>query len=94
MANRPNTHVTGQGKAVTKKPPAMQSMQSTKRVVRKRSNAPQAKPSTIAPEERHQLIAQTAYLIAEQRGFAPGHELDDWLRAEAEVESRLGAAPH
>jgi DUF2934 family protein len=41
-------------------------------------------------EERtadHQArIAVTAYFIAEKRGFEPGHELDDWLAAEAAVE--------
>jgi len=30
-------------------------------------------------------IALTAYFIAEKRGFEPGHELDDWLAAEAAV---------
>ncbi len=35
------------------------------------------------------LIETTAYFIAERRGFAPGRELSDWLRAEAEVECLL-----
>ncbi len=43
----------------------------------------------ISPEERHQLIAEAAYLRAEQRSFAPGYELEDWLSAEAEIEMRL-----
>jgi hypothetical protein len=30
-------------------------------------------------------IALTAYFIAEKRGFEQGHELDDWLAAEAAV---------
>jgi hypothetical protein len=30
-------------------------------------------------------VALAAYFIAEKRGFEPGHELDDWLAAEAEV---------
>jgi hypothetical protein len=30
-------------------------------------------------------VALTAYFIAEKRGFEPGHELDDWLAAEAEM---------
>lgn len=33
----------------------------------------------------HEKIALRAYLKAEQRGFAPGHALDDWLEAEAEI---------
>lgn len=30
-------------------------------------------------------VATAAYFLAEKRGFEPGHELDDWLAAEAEV---------
>jgi hypothetical protein len=34
----------------------------------------------------HQVkVALAAYFIAEKRGFEPGHELDDWLAAEAEM---------
>jgi hypothetical protein len=40
-------------------------------------------------EERHALIAETAYFLAERRHFAPGHELDDWLAAEEQVNLRL-----
>lgn len=29
--------------------------------------------------------AECAYYKAEARGFEPGHEMDDWLTAEAEV---------
>ena len=39
--------------------------------------------------EIRQLIEEAAYYRAEQRGFAPGHELDDWVAAEAEVRRRL-----
>ena len=38
------------------------------------------------PPEQAERIAQRAYEIAEQRGFAAGHELDDWLQAERELE--------
>lgn len=34
-------------------------------------------------------IAENAYLKAEQRGFEPGHEMDDWLSAEAEIRAAL-----
>lgn len=39
--------------------------------------------SPVIPCE--QRIAEAAYFRAEQRGFVPGNELDDWLDAEAEV---------
>ena len=43
----------------------------------------------VDPELRHEMIATAAYYIAEQRGFAPGHEQDDWFRAEAAVDRQL-----
>lgn len=30
-------------------------------------------------------IAESAYYKAMQRGFEPGHEMDDWLEAESEL---------
>jgi hypothetical protein len=44
-------------------------------------------PSASHPAEHAERIAQRAYEIAAQRGFAPGHELDDWLQAEREIEA-------
>ncbi|MDP2810996.1 MAG: DUF2934 domain-containing protein [Rhodocyclaceae bacterium] len=38
---------------------------------------------------REQIIAEAAYFRAEQRGFAPGNEMSDWLQAEADMESVL-----
>lgn len=40
-------------------------------------------------EERHAMIAKEAYLIAEQRGFEGGSEMEDWLQAEATIASRF-----
>jgi len=70
----------------------------TSPTVRKR--APRKTPIAIAveaavpapftgPEQRVALIAEAAYFRAEKRGFAPGHETEDWLAAEAEVDARL-----
>ena len=39
--------------------------------------------------QRHAMIAEAAYYCAQRRGFAPGHELEDWLQAEAEICSLL-----
>jgi hypothetical protein len=36
-------------------------------------------------EERQAAVATAAYFRAQRRGFEPGHELDDWLAAEAEL---------
>ena len=43
----------------------------------------------IDPELRRQLVAAEAYFRAERRGFAAGSELEDWVAAEAAVDSRL-----
>lgn len=36
-------------------------------------------------ELSEEIIRQRAYELFEQRGCEPGHGLDDWLQAEAEV---------
>lgn len=38
-----------------------------------------------APAQRQAMIAEAAYYCAERRGFAPGHELEDWVQAEAQI---------
>lgn len=50
-----------------------------------------SRPRTVTPEERHAMIAEAAYLVAERRGFQGDCALDDWLQAEAEVDARLFA---
>ena len=43
----------------------------------------------VGPERRAALIAEAAFFRAEKRGFTPGHEVEDWLAAEAEVDAKL-----
>jgi len=58
----------------------------------RKTPAPKAPaPVTVSEDVRRGMIAQGAYLRAERRGFAPGHEEADWLAAEAEVDGLLGA---
>lgn len=45
----------------------------------------------VSPEEVRKLVSEAAYYRAKQRGFKPGHEVEDWIQAEAEVLSRIGA---
>ncbi|MDB6104804.1 MAG: hypothetical protein JWO52_4803 [Gammaproteobacteria bacterium] len=59
-----------------------------------RARKPAAKaPAHVAISEdvRRGMIAEGAYLRAERRGFAPGHEEEDWIAAEAEVDALLKA---
>jgi len=52
---------------------------------------PAAPRPKVTAEARRRLIAESAYLRAERRGFVPGGETDDWLAAEAEVDALLRA---
>lgn len=63
---------------------------------RTRKGQPPAQPHTnsivtrssayMEPETRDAMIAEAAYFRSAHRGFEPGHELDDWLAAESEIE--------
>ena len=54
------------------------------------------KPAIVKSEPRANLvpinleeeIRRLAYLMAERRGFEPGHEAEDWLAAEREINLR------
>jgi len=48
-----------------------------------------AAPAFVDPQQRAALIARAAYFRAMERGFMPGHELEDWLAAEAQVDADL-----
>lgn len=43
----------------------------------------------ISPDERSQMIAEAAYYRAEQRGFNPEGQVEDWLQAEAMIDEML-----
>ena len=45
-----------------------------------------AKP-TLSPAERRKMIAETAYYLAQKRGFTGGNELSDWMAAEKQVDT-------
>ena len=36
---------------------------------------------------RDERIRSAAYAAAERRGFSPGHEVEDWLEAEREIDA-------
>lgn len=54
-----------------------------------REHAIPAAPAEIDSRLRHRMISEAAYLLAKERGFTPGGELDDWLQAEARINARL-----
>ena len=48
--------------------------------------------AAAAPDFRA-MIAELAYFKAEQRGFAPGYELSDWLEAEQQLQADTAVKP-
>jgi Protein of unknown function (DUF2934) len=73
-------------------PPASAGPESKKAETKK----PARKPEIVKTEARATLvpinvedeIRRLAYLLAERRGFEPGHEAEDWLAAEREIRQR------
>ena len=81
---------TSAKKGVAKRPPA--AAKATAPVAARKPTLRKAKqPVNVAPpaEELKGLIAAAAYQLAAERGFAPGHEVDDWLAAEKQVLSQF-----
>ena len=52
---------------------------------KEKSSTKEIATKELSVEDRCCLVAELAYYKAEARGFEPGHELEDWLSAEAEV---------
>jgi hypothetical protein len=55
----------------------------------KPDGAPGVQPG-ISNDDRRQRIAEVAYYRAQQRGFSPGYEIEDWLAAEAQIRNGPG----
>jgi len=45
----------------------------------------------VTPEERQRMIAETAYFLAQERGFTGGDPVSDWIEAERRVDRQLWA---
>ena len=64
----------------------------TSRAVTPRSDPDIGWRGSFSLEQREAMIRDAAYFRYAGRGFAPGHELDDWLAAETEIERMVSAA--
>jgi len=65
--------------------PAIVAPSSPKQIPVEPASAPQAATDTQDLQE----IRAAAYALYEARGCADGHELDDWLQAEQQVQQSL-----
>jgi hypothetical protein len=52
------------------------------------SGDPSSTQQSVKQEDKHRLIAEAAYYIAERRGFQGDMVLEDWLQAEKEVNAQ------
>ena len=84
---------TEKGKSAT---PAVKKTAGKKRTAPKKAAAKKSartqtttSPVSISAEERWRMVATAAYHRAERRGFSPGHEVEDWLAAEKEIDAVL-----
>ena len=82
MANPTKTTTTRTSKSTPVKKPASAETPA-------RKSLPRAGTADISPEIRQLMIAEAAYLRAEQRRFSAGDPLDDWLAAERDVDMLL-----
>jgi hypothetical protein len=74
-----------------KRKPSAPALTESAVLVMLESTTPAQGGSVPLPAElRRELVAAEAYFRAERRGFAPGHEFEDWIAAEAAVDARLG----
>lgn len=72
-----------------RRPVAKAATAATKR----RTPVPKAAEPAPPEANRQAMVRMAAYFRAQQRGFAPGHDLEDWLAAEAEVAGLAEPAP-
>lgn len=52
-----------------------------------RSSSKQDRKDSFQEVDRITRIQEAAYYLAEKRGFQPGQEVDDWLKAERMIDS-------
>lgn len=56
----------------------------------KKDENPVATEDAPSGDARDELIRKTAYSFYEARSYVSGYELDDWLKAEMQVDQMLG----
>ncbi len=56
---------------------------------RARVSPSQKAKAIVTSEERHRMIAEAAFYLAEKRGFAPGHAESDWAQAAQAIDEMI-----
>ena len=58
----------------------------TRTTINKKGNSDITLQGAVSLEQREAMIREAAYQRYAKRGYIPGHDLDDWLTVEAELE--------
>jgi hypothetical protein len=75
-------------KAVKKSVKKAATKKSVKKAATKKASRKKAvKTAQLTHQERYMKIAEAAYLLAEQQGFKLGSEMDNWLKAEQQIDA-------
>ena len=75
--------------------PAATGAAGVKKAAPERSGPPRSEGDGLArlsEDELNAMISRAAYLRAQARGFEPGHEVEDWLTAEAEIRAAMSGS--
>lgn len=72
-------------KAPAKKAATTKAAAPAKKVATPAAGRPSVIP-VLTPDQRRNYVEVAAYYIAERRGFHGGSEMDDWVRAESEID--------
>lgn len=80
-----STAPTASSKRISAKPKTPLAAVARKPAPRKSKTVVKDLPEIV---DINAMIAEAAYLIAAGRGFAPGHDVEDWLQAEQQILSR------
>lgn len=67
---------------------------NTSTKTRRKAKATRPKTVKVSPEQRREMIEESAYYRAEQRGFEGGDPVADWLSSEKEVDGLLSQRTH
>jgi Protein of unknown function (DUF2934) len=85
-----NTPSKGARAKVVKTPAAEKPARKTLTTARKKATTSPAviiAPKAVTSMDLQSEIEKTAFYLAAERHFEPGHELDDWLEAERRIKA-------
>ncbi len=91
---KPAARKTPAATAATISPAARKTQEKQTTVTPAKSVRKKTTARTLSAEDRQRLIADAAYVRAEQPNFVGGDPVTDWLEAETDVNASLSGPTH